>query len=92
MPSPARWLSPIPFATSAAFVISACSLGAVTPDRADADFGHKGQKAVTNPPSVGAAVSGTYRNLFVEWLGVSQAEVDAKIDALWAHYFEGGRE
>jgi endo-1,4-beta-D-glucanase Y len=54
------------------------------------DVGSVQQKVVIDPPSVGAVDSGIYRNLFVEWLGVSQVDVDAKLDALWDHYFLGG--
>lgn len=28
-------------------------------------------------------------NLFGEWLGKSEAEIDAKLEAAWAHFFEG---
>jgi oligosaccharide reducing-end xylanase len=28
-------------------------------------------------------------NLFADWLGRSEAEIDAKIEAAWAHFFEG---
>ncbi|MFT3831036.1 MAG: glycosyl hydrolase family 8 [Opitutaceae bacterium] len=37
----------------------------------------------------GSFATGTYRNLFAELLGRSDAEVQAKIDAAWAHFFEG---
>jgi len=37
----------------------------------------------------GASATGRYRNLFTELLGKSDAEVQAKIDAAWAHFFQG---
>lgn len=40
-------------------------------------------------PSVGAFESGTYRNLFQEMLGKSDAEVQAKLDAAWQQLFYG---
>jgi hypothetical protein len=46
---------------------------------------------IADPPAIGAVESGTYRNLFEEWLGYDEAAVDAKIDRLWTHYFLGGR-
>ncbi len=39
--------------------------------------------------SVGAVASGTYRNLFKEYLGKSDAEVKAKLEAAWRHFFAG---
>ncbi len=41
------------------------------------------------PSAQGAMASGQYRDLFVEYLGRSQAEVDAKIAAAWQHLFYG---
>ena len=40
-------------------------------------------------PEGGAFATGRHRNLFTELLGKSDAEVQAKIDAAWAHFFEG---
>jgi len=85
MASSPRWFVPTALVTSAALLVSACS---IDPD--SAARGQKGQAVVSNPPAVGAAVSGTYRNLFVDWLGVSEAEVDAKVSALFNHYFGSG--
>jgi len=43
------------------------------------------------PPSSGAYQSGVYRNLFKEWNpSLTDAQIQAKLDQLWAHYFEGG--
>ncbi len=42
------------------------------------------------PPVVGAYDSGVYRNLFVEAGVATEAQVDAKIEALWGHYFTLG--
>lgn len=40
-------------------------------------------------PSVGAFESGEYRNLFTEWdPTLSQADVQAKLDAYWTSFFE----
>ena len=74
----------VPFCLLAA--LAGCGDGEVNhpPERAVA------QPLVSDPPSVGSAVTGVYRNLFNEWLGISEAEVDAKINALWNHYFAGG--
>lgn len=44
-----------------------------------------------SPPSTGAYASGIYRNLFKEWNpALTDADVQAKVDALWNHYFQGG--
>lgn len=44
----------------------------------------------SNPPSeAGSFHSGEYRNLFKEYLGKSDAEVQAKIDASWEQLFYG---
>jgi oligosaccharide reducing-end xylanase len=40
-------------------------------------------------PSVGAFYSGEYQNLFVELLGKSEEEVQARLDAAWEHLFYG---
>lgn len=40
-------------------------------------------------PNVGAFESGTYRNLFKDILGKSDAEIQAKIDAAWEQLFYG---
>ncbi len=40
-------------------------------------------------PRVGAFASGTYRNLFREMLGKSDAEIEQKIDAAWQQLFYG---
>ncbi|HLP10095.1 MAG TPA: glycosyl hydrolase family 8 [Opitutaceae bacterium] len=40
----------------------------------------------------GSFATGQYRNLFTELLGKTDAEVQAKIDAAWAHFFEGRDE
>jgi oligosaccharide reducing-end xylanase len=40
-------------------------------------------------PRVGAFFSGQYRNLFAEYLGKSDAEVKAKLDAAWNQLFYG---
>ena len=37
----------------------------------------------------GAYYTGVYRNLFAEYLGKTQEEVDAKIESLWSHFFGG---
>lgn len=37
----------------------------------------------------GAYFTGVYRNLFSEYLGKTQEEVDAKIESLWNHFFGG---
>lgn len=37
----------------------------------------------------GAVASGTYRNLFIELLGKSEADVKAKLDAGFSHLFHG---
>jgi oligosaccharide reducing-end xylanase len=44
--------------------------------------------AATQLPS-GAFASGEYRNLFKEYLGKSEAEIQAKIDAAWDQLFYG---
>ncbi|MDR2701436.1 MAG: hypothetical protein LBB72_03285 [Spirochaetaceae bacterium] len=41
-----------------------------------------------NPPVTGAAVSGTYRNMFSEW-GKSDAEITAKVNTTWEKLFNG---
>ncbi len=46
----------------------------------------------TPQPVVGAFESGTYRNLFQEYLGKSDAEVQAKLDAAWNQLFYGDDE
>lgn len=40
-------------------------------------------------PTVGAYKSGEYRNLFAEYLGKSEAEIQAKIDAVYQQLFYG---
>lgn len=43
------------------------------------------------PPATGAYASGIYRNLFKEWNpALTDADVQAKLDQLWNHYFAGG--
>ncbi|CAG0937714.1 Reducing-end xylose-releasing exo-oligoxylanase Rex8A [Thermoflexales bacterium] len=41
------------------------------------------------PKPVGAFESGQYRNLFKEWLGKSEAEIQQKIDQAWQQLFYG---
>jgi oligosaccharide reducing-end xylanase len=41
------------------------------------------------PAPVGAFSSGVYRNLFVEYLGISEAEIQAKLEAAWKQLFYG---
>jgi endo-1,4-beta-D-glucanase Y len=44
-----------------------------------------------SPPGTGAYASGIYRSLFKEWNpALTDAAIQAKIDALWNHYFAGG--
>jgi len=45
--------------------------------------------AVAAPAPQGASAPGRYRNLFAEYLGRSDAEVDAKIAAAWQQLFYG---
>lgn len=40
------------------------------------------------PPKVGAAISGTYRNMFLE-AGYKQADIDAKLNATFTQIFYG---
>lgn len=40
----------------------------------------------------GSAETGEYPNLFKTWLGKTDAEVQAKIDAAWQHFFRGDPE
>lgn len=40
-------------------------------------------------PDEGAFATGRHRNLYAELLGRSEAELQAKIDAAWAHFFAG---
>jgi oligosaccharide reducing-end xylanase len=44
---------------------------------------------LTPQPRVGAFYSGEYRNLFSEYLGKSDAEVQAKLDVAWNQLFYG---
>jgi oligosaccharide reducing-end xylanase len=46
----------------------------------------------TLKPRVGAFYSGEYRNLFKEYLGKSDSEVQAKLDAAWNQLFYGNDE
>jgi oligosaccharide reducing-end xylanase len=39
--------------------------------------------------AAGAAASGTYRNLFHEYLGVGDREVDARLESAWQQLFHG---
>ncbi|MBK9991797.1 MAG: glycoside hydrolase [Verrucomicrobia bacterium] len=48
-----------------------------------------GLAAATPASAGGAFVTGQHRNLFVELLGKSDAEVQAKIDAAWQQFFYG---
>ena len=42
------------------------------------------------PPSVGAYASGEYRNLLSEWNPeLTQAQIQAKLNAAWTHFFTG---
>lgn len=43
----------------------------------------------TKKTDEGAVASGIYRNLFVELLGKSEADVKAKLDAGFSHLFHG---
>src|SRR5512139_562765 len=45
--------------------------------------------SATPVPAVGAFVSNEYRNLFKEYLGKSDEEIQAKIDAAWEQLFYG---
>jgi oligosaccharide reducing-end xylanase len=45
--------------------------------------------AAAPPPAAGAAATGQYRNLFREYLGRSDAEIDAKLTAAWHQLFRG---
>lgn len=38
----------------------------------------------------GAYHTGIYRNLFTEYLGVTEEEVDKKLNSIWEHFFGGG--
>ena len=38
----------------------------------------------------GAYHTGVYRNLFAEYLGKTEAEVDEKLNSIWNHFFGGG--
>jgi oligosaccharide reducing-end xylanase len=67
------------------FVVAACAEQSEIPPLRSTEL-----MLVANPPTDGAVESGVYRNLFVDWLGITPAVVDAKLDALWSHYFEGG--
>lgn len=50
-----------------------------------------GQKSrATEEHPRGSFYTGVYHNYFSEVLGISQAEVDARIDALWSHFFTPG--
>ena len=46
----------------------------------------------TERPEAGAFHTGEYRNLFAEYLGKSDAEVQAKIDAAWEQLFYGNND
>ncbi len=46
----------------------------------------------TPQPAIGAFESGMYRNLFQKYLGKSDAEVHAKLDAAWNQLFYGDNE
>lgn len=47
----------------------------------------------TAPPTVGAYASGVYRNLFKEWdPTLTDADIQAKVDQLYSHYFTLGGE
>ncbi|KAF0092846.1 MAG: oligosaccharide reducing-end xylanase [Puniceicoccaceae bacterium 5H] len=48
--------------------------------------------ALTSVALVGAVVASPQRNLFHEYLGVSEAELDARLDHAWHVLFAGGRE
>jgi oligosaccharide reducing-end xylanase len=45
--------------------------------------------ATLTPPPVGSFATGLYRNLFQEYLGKPEAEVQAKLDAAWQQLFYG---
>jgi oligosaccharide reducing-end xylanase len=53
-----------------------------------AGLGAAGHAALAPPPA-GAFASGQYRNLFHEYLGKSDAEIDAKLAAAWQQLFYG---
>ena len=42
-----------------------------------------------SPSQTGAFYTGEYRNLFEEYLGKSETEIQAKIDAAWEQLFYG---
>src|SRR5512146_3242502 len=46
----------------------------------------------TPPPAAGAFQTGSYRNLFVELLDKSDAEVNTKLEAAWQQLFYGDDE
>lgn len=63
-----------------ATVVSAC--GSTTDS-----LGHNGPAGIMLDPLKGPS---SYRNVLAEWLGKTQAEIDAKIAATWNQLFYGG--
>src|SRR5687767_11410441 len=49
------------------------------------------QPTIAGPAAAGAFSTGIYRNLFKE-RGRSDAEIQAKLDAAWQHFFNGDQE
>ena len=40
-------------------------------------------------PHAGAFATGVYPNLFSEWLGMPEADIQSKLEAAWQHFFYG---
>lgn len=78
-------------ATSAAITISSCGGSGSDPDPDPTPI-IEGE--YTGPScdetGNGAYYTGVYRNLFSEYLGKSQTDVDSKIESIWSHFFGGG--
>lgn len=63
------------------FLLSGCAFALPPAD--------SGASASAGPAPAGAAASGQYRNLFQDYLGKTDAEIAARIDAAWRQLFTG---
>lgn len=78
------------FSVCATFCIACmCSLSSFS-QSITLGSGYSGPICGEEKKGTGAYYTGEYRNLFVEVLGKSEAEVQAKVEKVWKHFFTPG--
>lgn len=74
---------------AATLLLAACGTHDL-PSATAEDLGAPAFAAAPSPPGTGAYATGVYRNLFKEWnSALTDADIQAKLNQLWNHYFQG---